>query len=190
LGRGVGIRGSLARYLELQRTRIISRPVLFGVFSAMLLGGWSFWRAGLLIKVATPAQNAGAQGNDVADTVTHQLHDGELCCRGRMEPRTVVLLPTPSERRLCISASRQLCSPDQPRCPNRSVLLPTRAHDVQPAPGFSLRSAAGFAGSDRTGHRDSFIREKYRTGSRCSARSRYLPSRRCAVASPSYRRCA
>ena len=159
---------------------------------------WTFWdiahacrrfrRTGLQIKAATSLLGAAACGGDVADTIADQIDDRGLCRHAGVAARTTVALPTPSERRLRISASRQLCTPNQPGCTDRSLLLPTRAHNIQPAPGFPRRSPTRFACRDRAHRRDGRVGEKHGSRRGRSTRPGYFPSRRGALASSPRRR--
>jgi len=158
--------------------------VLSGVFWDIILGCRRFRRIGLQIKAASSLLGAAARGGDVADTIAYQVDDRGLCRHAGVAVCTTVVLPAPSERRLCISASRQLCPPDQPGCTDRSLLLPTRAHDVQPAPGFSRRSPAWVACHDRSHRWDSRVSAKHGSRRRRGTGPGYLPSRRSALAAP------
>ncbi|WCP15921.1 hypothetical protein sphantq_04411 (plasmid) [Sphingobium sp. AntQ-1] len=158
--------------------------VLSGAFWDIMRACRRFRRIGLQIKTATSQLGAAARGGNVADTIAYQVDDRGLCRHAGVAARATVALPAPSERRLCISAAWQLCAPDQSGCTDRSLLLPTGAHNIQPAPRFSRRSAARFACRDRSHRWDSRVGAKHGSRRRRSTRHGYFPSRRGALASP------
>ena len=124
--------------------------VLSGAFWDILRACRRLRRTVLQIKAATSQLGAAARGGNVADTIAYQVDDRGLCRHAGVAARATFALSAPSERRLCISGARQLCAPDQSGCTDRSLLLPTGAYNIQPAPRFSRRSAARFACRDRS----------------------------------------